>query len=206
MEASLMKLSKNDLGVMRNSLITLAIAVSCGLLLIIFSAEQSELAGKDWRDAQRQLRSAQSELSNAKQDQSNMDDYLAEYSASVNQHLIGAEARLDWVENLEKLHQQKIIEDFRYTIGPQKNYAVLPAIDSGNFNIHYSEMRVQLDLLHEEQLLNFFDAVRSQIKGWYQLEGCTLVRNAIDPKNSGAQLKAECSGGWITLQNRNEKP
>jgi hypothetical protein len=202
MEARIMKISKNDLGVLRSSLITLAVAASCSLLLIFISEKQSELAGKDWREAQRQLRSAQSELSNAKQDQGNMDSYLAEYTASVSQHLIGEEARLDWVESLGKLHQQKLIADFRYNIGPQKLYTAQPAIDSGNFNIHYSEMKLQLDMLHEVQLLEFFDALRGQIKGWYQLAGCSIVRNSGDPQNTGIQLKAECTGGWITLKNR----
>lgn len=201
-----MKLSKNDFDVMRSSLITLAIAASCSLLLIVFSAKQSELANKDWHDAQRQLRAAQDELNNAKQDQNNIETYLDEYSASVDAHLIGTEARLDWLENLEKLRPQKLVEDFRYAIGPQKNFVAQPAIDSGNFNVNYSEMKVQLDLLHEGQLLNFFDAVRGQIKGWYHLESCTIIRNAGDPKAGGTQLKADCSGGWITLQNRSAKP
>ena len=77
---------------------------------------------------------------------------------------------------LEKLRQQNLVIDFRYNIAPQKIYAPQPAIDSGNFDIHYSEMKLQFDLLHEGQLLNFFDALRSQTNGQYQLEGCTLQR------------------------------
>lgn len=201
-----MKFSGNDMGVMRSSLITLAVAASCSALLIYFSERQAGLAGKDWRDAQSQLQAAKSQLSSAKLDQGDMESYLAEYSASVDQHLIGEETRLDWVESLEKLRPQKKVADFRYNIGPQKNYAAQPAIASGNFNIHYSEMKLQFDLLHEGQLMDFFDAVRGQIKGWYQLESCSILRNQGDAQNTGLQLKAECSGGWITLQNRNVKP
>jgi hypothetical protein len=206
MEAGIMKISKDDLGVMRSSLATLAVAAGCSALLIFFSATRSELAEKDWRDAQRQLRAAQSELNNAKQDRDNMDSYLAEYTASASRHLIGEEGRLDWIENLEKIRTQKRVEDFRYNIGPQKLYAGQPAIDSGNYNIHYSEMKLQLDLLHEGQLVDFLDAVREQIKGWYQLDHCSILRNAGDSQNTGIQLKAECTGGWITLQNRNANP
>ena len=201
-----MKISKDDWGVMRSSVVTLAIAAGCSALLIFFSETRSELAENDWRDAQRQLRAAQSELNNTKQDRDNMDSYLAEYAASVEQHLIGEESRLDWIANLEKIRTQKRVEDFRYNIGPQKLYAAQPAIDSGNYNIHYSEMKLQLDLLHEGQLFDFLDAVRDQIKGWYQLESCSILRNPGDSQNTGIQLKAECAGGWITLQNRNAKP
>ncbi|HYR06033.1 MAG TPA: hypothetical protein VEP71_05055, partial [Gallionella sp.] len=82
-----------------------------------------------------------------------------------------------------------------------------PPVDSGNFNIHYSEMKLRFDLLHEGQLLNFFDALRTDIKGWYQLDGCSLQRSigAINEDNAPptAYLRAECNGGWITLKNRN---
>jgi hypothetical protein len=84
-----------------------------------------------------------------------------------------------------------------------------PAIDSGNFDIHYSEMKLQFELLHEGQLLKFFEALRNQIKGKYQLEGCTMQRIATDhasAASSGANIKAECSGGWITLKNRSTQP
>lgn len=201
-----MKFAKKDWGVMRRSLITLSLAATFSLALISISARQSALAGKDWRDAQNQLRAAQSELSNAKQEQSIMSNDLAEYSVAVERHLIGEEARLDWLENLDKLHQQKLLPDFHYTIGPQKNYATPPALNSGNFNLHYSEMKVQLELLHEVQLLDFFDALRSQIKGWYQLDSCTLVRAPSESANIRSNLKAECNGGWVTLQNRSAQP
>jgi hypothetical protein len=79
------------------------------------------------------------------------------------------------------------------------------AIDGGNFDIHYSEMKLQFDLLHEGQLFNFFDALRNQIKGQYQLEGCTL-QHIDTPENeatpNATHIKAECNGGWITLKNR----
>ncbi len=201
-----MRISKGDLGVMRRSLITLAIAASCAVALILFSENRSELADKDWHDAQRQLRAAQSELDNARQDQSNMASYLDEYAASVGQHLIGEEPRLDWLESLDKLHQQKLVSDLHYNIAPQKTYTPQPAIDSGSFDIKYSEMKLQLDLLHERQLLDFFDALRKQVKGWYQLDGCSIVRAPGDSQNTRVQLKAECTGGWLTLKNRNATP
>ena len=116
------------------------------------------------------------------------------------------------MEGLEKIHQQNPAVDFRYNIAPQKIYAPQPAIDSGNFDIHYSEMKLQIDLLHEGQLLDLFSALRKQIKGHYQLEGCNMKRTtanagADDDEDIGpsvaTHLKAECSGGWITLKNRN---
>lgn len=201
-----MKITKSDLKVMRSSLITLTIAICCSLLLIYFSDRQANIAKNNWDKAQQQLRAAQSGLNDAKQDYENLLNYRDEYAASIDQHLIGNESRLDWVENLERIRQQKLVADMHYNIGPQKSYIAQPVIDSGNFELKYSEMKLQLDLLHETQLLDFFDALRTQIKGWYQLDECNIVRSASGTTSLTTQLHAECSGGWITLRNRSMTP
>src|SRR3990167_6490689 len=124
--------------------------------------------------------------------------YADEYGALIEQKIIGDDQRLDWIEGLEKIRLKNLVTDFRYNIAPQKIYASQPPIDSGNFDIRYSEMKLQFDLLHEAQLLNFFAALRTNIKGWYQLEGCTLQRTGNENGQTAAtQIKAECSGGWI---------
>lgn len=197
-----MKFIRSDLAVMRSSLMTLTVAASCSMLLIYMSDRQADIAEKNWSNAQRQLHTAQTELNNAKLDQENLANYQGEYDASVAQHLIGNEPRLDWVESLERLRQQKLVDDLHYNIGPQKSYTPLPAIDSGNFEIKYSEMKLQLDLLHEGQLFDFYDALRDQIKGWYQLDSCSILRTHWEGQSGSTQLRAECNGGWITLKNR----
>ncbi len=201
-----MKITKSDIKVMRSSLITLSIAICCSLLLIYFSDRQSEIARQNWDSAQQQLRTAQTGLNDAKQDYDNLIDYRDEYAAAVAQHLIGNESRLDWVENLEHMREQKLVADMHYNIGPQKPYVAQPAIDSGNFELKYSEMKLRLDLLHETQLFDFYDALRTQIKGWYQLDECSIVRSASGSTSLSTQLHAECNGGWITLRNRSMTP
>ena len=62
-------------------------------------------------------------------------------------------------------------------------------------------MTLQFNLLHEGQLVNFFDALRTNINGLFILDHCTLERYA----DTNIQLKAECSGGWLTLKNRSVK-
>lgn len=198
-----MKITKSDFGVMRSSLITLAVAICGSVLLIYFSSRQANLAENNWNTAQQRLSTAKNELNNARWDYENLFKYQDEYAASIERNLIGSEPRLDWVESLERLRHQNLVADMHYNIGPQKPYTPQMPIDSGSFDIKYSEMKLQLDLLHEGQLIDFFDALRTQINGWYQLEECNIVRSAGDTNNVAAQLHADCSGGWITLKNRN---
>jgi hypothetical protein len=205
-EAPGMKFSISDFPLMRWSLSAFCASVLLSCIFIYGSSQYSDLNQQNMRTAQRQLNDARNRLSTARQDRENLSVYSAEYGVLEEQDIIGDDRRLDWMEGLEKLRRQNPAFDFRYTISPQKNYAPQPAIDSGNFIIHYSEMKLQFDWLHEGQLLKFFDALRSQVKGHYQLEGCALHRNDTggnDTRTTPINIKGECSGGWITLKNRN---
>lgn len=198
-----MKLTQADFPLIQWALLSFGVAVVISLIVAFSSNEYAGQAAKDLHDAQSQLNDARNRLAAAQDDKSNMATYANEYGALKANKIIGDEQRLDWIEGMETIRRQNLVTDFRYTIAPQKNYSGKPTLDSGNFDVHYSEMKLQFDLLHEVQLLDFFAALRSQIKGWYQLEGCTL-RRTDSGENAAAHLSAECSGGWITLKNRNE--
>jgi hypothetical protein len=200
-----MKFTKSDFPLMRLSLGAISASILLSGVILYGSGIYAEKNNNSLLNAQRQLTDARKRVSDAHNDLDNLAVYSAEYGVLEKQDIIGDDHRLDWIEGLEKLRQQNRVIDFRYNIAPQKSYAPQPAIDSGNFNIHYSEMKLQFDLLHEGQLLNFFDALRSQLKGHYQIESCALHRGDAGT-DIAAHIKAECNGGWITLKNRNDRP
>ncbi|MGC2048639.1 MAG: hypothetical protein WA635_08515, partial [Gallionella sp.] len=164
----------------------------------------------DLRKARSMRNDARARLAAAHEDRDNMSIYSSEYGILTKRKIIGEEQRLDWIEGMESLRQMNLVWDFSYHIAPQKTYAPKPPINGGNFDIRYSAMDLQFDLLHEAQLIDFFTELPKKIQGWYQLEECTLHRNASTEENSSmlsrAQLSGKCSGGWISLKNRNAKP
>ncbi len=212
-----MKLSTSDLKLMRWSFLATGLSALLSGTVLFMSSQYANNAIKNMRATQSQLSDARNRLTTAHQDQENLSTYASEYARWERRNVLEDDHRLDWIEGLEKLRQENLVNSFRYTIAPQKNYTGQPVIDSGNFDIRYSEMKLQFALLHEGQLLDFFTMLRKQIKGWYQLESCSLQRNSssmAEQLDSGAivsdkitgitpQIKAECNGGWITLKNRN---
>ena len=204
MENASMKFSKADFILMRGSILMASVSVLLSITVLYGSSRYAEHTQQDQYNAQRLLNEAQNRLATARQDRENMTAYSGAYAVLEDNKIIGDEQRLDWIEGLDKLRRQNLVADFHYNIAPQKNYTEIPATDSGNFHIRYSAMKLHFDLLHEAQLLDFFGALRSQIKGRYQLEGCALQRGVTD--ENSFHLKAECYGGWITLKNRNAPP
>lgn len=208
METGNMKFSNTDFQLMRWSLAAIGVSVLISGAILYSSIKYADYTLKNRRIAQSQMNNARNSLAMARQDRDNLSDYSKEYDKLEANEIIGDDHRLDWMEGLEKLRRQNLVIDFRYNIAPQKVYAPQPALDSGNFVIHYSEMKLQFDLLHVGQLLGFFSALDRKIKGHYQLDGCKLQRVATDSESgpaAGKNITAECNGGWITLKNRNAR-
>lgn len=208
-----MTFSKSDFPYIKWSLLAFLLALAGSGAALITSgshaarAQQQQISAQHrLSEAQRQLGAARSRLVAAQNDQNNMATYAQEYAVLLDRKIIGSDQRLDWIEGLDKVRKQNRVLGFKYSISPQQPYTLPLPVDSGNFDLNRSAMTLHFDLLHEEQLMSFFDALRTDMKGRFILDRCALARNGAAPENSAApQLTAECSGGWLTLHSRNAK-
>ncbi len=198
-----MKFTAKDLPHVRGLLIMLAITLILGVAIVYASdgvlteAQQAKVtADREWSEARRRLE-------RIKNEQEDLQGYYHQYQNLVEQNVIGHEKRLDWIETIEKIRNQLSIFSVKYKLEPQEKLNIEAAVPSNSFNLHRSNMRLDFSLLHEGQLLNFFDALSAEAKGMYLLESCTLTRNdSIRHLRFVPNIQAECSLGWITL---NEK-
>jgi len=195
-----MNFSATDLQNLKLSLGTFVLSLALGGGLIYLSNQYLAHSLKEREAAQKQLTEARTQLISTQNDQENMSAYALKYSALLTQKVIGTEQRLDWMEGLEKLRQQGSVLDFKYTIAPQQAYAPNPPVDAGNFQLSRSSMTLQIDLLHEEQLLHLFADMRGKLNGWFMVDGCSLSRTGTSEEL--LPLKAECTGGWFTMKNK----
>ena len=196
---------KSDLPYLKWGLGAMLLASAISGSAVFFSQDylsQSQLAH---RAAERQLTDARRSLGTASDDQQNMASYTQEYAMLLKRHVIGKEQRLDWLDSLERLRRRSLVLDFKYAISPQKPYQPPLQLDSGNFNLMRSDMTLSFDLLHTGQLINFLDALQSAASGWFMLDSCSIQRATANANDgSTPQLKADCTGGWLTLENRNK--
>lgn len=201
-----MKFSRSDFAPMQWSLLVIGIVALIGAAFVYGNGRYAAQVQNDWHNAQAKLSDARRQLASAQEDSQNMATYAEKYAGLASRGIIGEGQRLDWMEGLERLRKQHLVDSFRYQIAPQKAFVPTPPIDTGDFDIQYSEMTMEFDLLHEGQLVNFFSALAKQNKGHFLLESCSLKRQGPGEEGTDGGLGAECRGGWITLKNRNATP
>jgi len=199
-----MKLSAKDIPHIRGLFIMAILIFLLGAIAVFVSddmlneAQQSKItANQEWSDAARKLE-------RTKNEQEDLQGYYHQYQNLVEQNIIGKEKRLDWIESIEKIRNRLKIFSVKYKLDPQETLDMVGTdLPSSSFELHRSNMTLDLSLLHEAQLLNFIDALSEEAKGMYLLDSCVLTRNDLVRKlKFTPNIEAECTLGWITL---NEK-
>jgi hypothetical protein len=93
-----------------------------------------------------------------------------------DQGYIGPEKRLDWIETLARIKTSRRIFRLDYEFAPQRpaDAAILPGgAAAGGFEIMASQMKLQLQLLHEGELLAFMAELRESVQALIQVRSCT---------------------------------
>jgi hypothetical protein len=129
---------------------------------------------------------------------------IMEYQRIKARGIIGVERRLDWVDLIRSIQRERKLLGLEYEIQPQQALSGNIAVSTGSGHVFMgSLMQVKIPLLHEADLLNFLEDIRTHAAAFTRLRSCRLQRN--DPNNSPlnpgspVQLNAECQIDWITL-------
>jgi hypothetical protein len=117
----------------------------------------------------------------------------------ISKGFVGEEQRIAWVEHLREQHKTQKLFGIKYSISPQEKYTPAFAANLGGFTLNRSVMKLELDMLHEGDLLQLTEALSIENSAPFILRDCEMNR-----LNSGSQLIANlhalCELDWLTLR------
>lgn len=195
-----MTFSVRDLRYLRGSFVMLVLVLLLAAAVVYVSNRMLDQAGESMVMAESELVQSLDKLQRVRVEQEGLQEYYQRYQALVNNHVIGPERRLDWIEAVERTRHQLGVFSVRYKLDPQQQVRMeVPAPDS-IYTLNLSTMTLDFGLLHEGQLMGFLDTLRGSVKGLYHLERCHLSRTS-PPRELRffPNLKAECLLNWVTL-------
>lgn len=129
--------------------------------------------------------------------------YHRRYSQYAELGFIGLESRLDWIETLRETVAELTLPRISYLIEPQLNaIAPVQSIQASNdVAIHVSRMQLEMNLLHELDLLNFVDELQQKAPGLIKIDRCELIWQA-DSRRAGrtkSNIGASCSIAFYSV-------
>lgn len=126
-----------------------------------------------------------------------VDRYHRRYQRYHDLGFIGRESRLDWIETLRTTAESLRLPHVSYAIEPQLS-AMAPVesvMGADNIRVHVSRARLDMGLLHELDLLRFFDELQAAAPGLIKVDDCALtwLADTQPPSPVEANLSAVCS-------------
>lgn len=198
-----MKLEKQDWQKLQTPLIMLGLAIAITVLLFTLAQTYSNNQEEALKNQQNQLNSARQRYQSSGAEKDMITEFLPKYQALINKGFIGEERRIEWVEELRLQHISHKLFDIKYNIGPQEDYKPIFASNLGVFVLHRSIMKVDLDMLHEGDILQLTESLSEKNTTPFMLRDCEITRlnnNGALNKQLLANLHALCELDWLTLR------
>jgi hypothetical protein len=189
--------------------VPLAIAAAllgAGVLLVQWAGDALAAAQRGLALAQNERREAAERLARIAEEEREVNQKLDVYRRLHGLNILGEERRLEWADAITRIRKERELLDLRYRVERQQLlYSV--AGKPANVDFFASTMKVDLALLHEEDLLRFLADLRASGNAYYSVKRCAIQRTgqAATGTSITPRLRADCDIDLITIVDRAAK-
>lgn len=194
-------MTQADLQALKNPLLALLAVLLAAATAIYYSDQLMVSARRQLAQQQAQLKEARTRLQKSGDEKDIIVRYLDSFQQLQRAGFVGDEQRINWLDGLRLTNQQSDLFGVDYQIGSQKPYAYAAEFNPGQLELNQSVMRLRFRLLHEEDIMRFFNILARQGAGIFTIDQCSMRR--ID---TGGVIRfqpnvtAECELSWITAR------
>jgi len=198
-----MKLSSRDLTRLRLPLFMALALLALGALLAWWSTLAGQQASQERNDAANARQQIEQRLRQVRTEEQEVKERTQVFQAMQARGMVGPEKRLEWTELLRQLQRELRLPGMTYELGAQKQ---LESVNGVAYAYFASPMRLQLRLLHEQDLLLFLNRLQQEARAMVLIRNCKLTRapETTEARSQMPQLAADCELQWITVQRATE--
>ncbi|RLJ63749.1 hypothetical protein [Sulfurisoma sediminicola] len=200
--------SKADFRRIQWSVVILVILALLGAAVVFGALQLTKAAQAEARKVEAERGDIRNKLARARDEEQDIRARIARYQELVERGYVTEEQRLDWIERIAQIKAARKLIDVQYELMPQKpvEAGLLPEGNSGGgYEFMSSAMKLQMQLLHEDDLLGFLTDLRARVRALIVVRQCAverIPRGATSERGVQAQLKADCEIDWITLREK----
>ncbi|HEX6008233.1 MAG TPA: hypothetical protein VFY80_09730, partial [Burkholderiales bacterium] len=119
---------------------------------------------------ERLLKDARNQLYQSGEEREVIGRYLDRYTELQRIGFVGEEQRINWLDGLRIANQRAELFGVDYQISEQRAYSHARELNPGQLTMHQSVMKVRFGLLHEGDLMQFFDTLAQSGAGVFHID------------------------------------
>lgn len=196
-----MKFGRRDLKHLRLSLAGCVLLVIAGVACVVSADRYLQDTRRMGAAASSQRADVQKKLASANEEEREIRANLQQYQGLQARGVVGEERRLDWVDTVTAIKNERRLFNITYAIEPQRPLDYPGFSQDSGVQFLASKVTMNLQLLHEEDLLNFIDDLARRAKPYLSIRSCDVQREG---RGSGTalspRLRAICVFDLITIK------
>ena len=201
-----MRFTREELKRLALPVLFAAVLVGAGAFLLEGAADARAAAARELAAAQGERRQHTERLARIAEEEREVKQKLDVYRRLRELNILGEERRLEWADAIARIRKERELLDLRYRVERQQQMFSATG-KPANVDFYASKMRVELALLHEEDLLRFLSDLRESGNAFYAVRRCDMERTgqAATGASIVPRLRASCEIDLITIQDRATK-
>jgi hypothetical protein len=198
-----MKFTGRDFAKIRFPLLGTLLLSAAGGLIAWWSADEANVVRRERDAAAAHSSQLEQRLRQARTEEQEIKARTQTFQQWQSAGIAGEEKRLEWTEALRNIQHDLRLPGMSYEFGAQ---TPLENVGGVAYIWFASPLRLQLRLLHEEDLLRTLSAIEREVPALVLARSCKLARSAGDETAAtGVQLAAECQMQWLTTRRASGK-
>ncbi len=197
-----MIVGKGDIKRLRWPIIGAAILIAMGVAAITASERYVDVAKESRKGTLARRTAAQERLASAAEEEKQIRANLVYYQKMIDAGIVGPKDRLDLIEKIAAIKTDRKLFEIKYNISPQRALEYPGIQPTGAWDFVNSPMRLDMTLLHEDDLLNFLADLQASKQTHVVVRKCVLQRipgAALTPTTAAPMLQSECLVDLINL-------
>lgn len=197
-----MNINREDVKRLRAPLALAIVMIATGAACLAFSHSYLDAATKA-RDAFRASRvAAQERVSKVAEEERGIRENLVGYEQMREQGMLSEQNRIDWIESIARIKNDRKLFEIKYRIEPQHTLDYPGIVPTGGADFVVSRMRLNMLLLHENDLLNFLSDLQAAKKAYVSVRQCVVTRLLREsaPTALRPRLQAECQLDLVSVK------
>lgn len=197
-----MNIARDDLKRLRVPIIFAVLLILLGIACLGFSEHLLAQARRAKDVAKESRAEAQKRVERAAEEEREIRADLAKYQKMVARGMVTGENRLDMIEAIAKIKNDRRMFEIRYSIDAQKRLDYPGITQAGNLDFANSRMKLEMLLLHEGDLMNFLSGLTSMRNSYVSVQRCQTTRVDRNVQTTSVQprLRSECQIDLIVLR------
>lgn len=199
-----MNITRDDLKRLRAPLALAVVLTAAGAAVLITSQSYLDAAKAERAMTRASRVAAQERVLRVSEEEREIRENLVDYERMREHGMVSEQNRIEWIESIARIKNTRKLFEIRYRIEAQRPLDYPGVVATGNADLVVSRVRLEMLLLHEDDLLNFLADLQSAKKAYVSVRQCMVTRLDRGPTQTAGplqpRLQAQCTLDLVSVK------